>query len=268
MQGRVLAIAGSDPGGGAGIQADIKTVTALGGYAAAAITALTAQNTLGIYGIVSVDPSFIASQVEVVIDDIGVDCIKTGMLHTREAIDAVCDVLEARAAHVPLVVDPIMVAKDETVLLDTKATARLKQRLLSLATVLTPNVPEAEALTATSIQGPDQMVEAASLLLASGLKAVLIKGGHLPGERIYDVLVSSEGPEVFESPRLYTRHTHGTGCTLASAIATGIAQGMEIRAAIERARRYVFEAIRCAPALGRGHGPLNHIPWMEKAEIA
>lgn len=259
MKGRVLAIAGSDSGGAAGIQADIKTVTALGGYAATAITVLTAQNTLGVYGVVGVDPAFVASQMEVVLDDIGADCIKTGVLHNREVVDAVCDVLEAKAAHVPVVVDPIMIAKDGTVLLDARATVRLKHRLLSLATVLTPNVPEAEALTATAIHDPERMVEAASQLLALGPRAVLIKGGHLPGARIYDVLVSSEGPEVFESPRIDTRHTHGTGCTLASAIATGIAQGMEIRAAIVRARRYVFEAIRRAPALGRGHGPLNHI---------
>ncbi len=258
MKGRVLIIAGSDSGGAAGIQADIKTVTVLGGYAATAITALTAQNTVGVYGVVGVDPAFVASQIEVVLDDIGADCIKTGALHNQGVVEAVCDVLEAKAAGLPVVVDPIMVAKDGTVLLDSRAVATLRQRLLSLATVLTPNVPEAEALTATAIHDPEQMVEAASLLLALGPRAVLLKGGHLPGERIYDVLVSPEGPEVFASPRIATRHTHGTGCTLASAIATGIAQGMEIRAAIVRARRYLFEAIRRAPAIGRGHGPLAH----------
>jgi hydroxymethylpyrimidine/phosphomethylpyrimidine kinase len=258
--GRVLTIAGSDSGGGAGIQADIKTVTALGGYAATAITALTAQNTVGIYGVVGIDPAFVASQIEVVLDDIGADCIKTGMLYSQAVVNAVCDVLEAKAAAIPLVVDPIRVAKDGTVVLPDTATATLKRRLLGLTTVLTPNVPEAQVLTGVAIHDPEQMIEAASMLLISGPKAVLIKGGHLAGEKVYDVLVSHTGSKVFESPRIDTRHTHGTGCTLASAIATGIAQGMDIHAAVVRARNYVFEAIRYAPGLGQGQGPLNHNP--------
>jgi hydroxymethylpyrimidine/phosphomethylpyrimidine kinase len=257
LKGRVLTIAGSDSGGGAGIQADIKTVTALGGYAATAITALTAQNTVGVYGVVGIDPAFVASQIEVVLDDIGADCIKTGMLYSQEVVNAVCDVLEAKAATIPLVVDPIMVAKDGTVLLHDTATATLKRRLLGLTTVLTPNVPEAQVLTGVAIHDPEQMIEAASMLLILGPKAVLIKGGHLAGEKVYDVLVSYTGSKVFESPRIDTRHTHGTGCTLASAVATGIAQEMDIHAAVVRARNYVFEAIRYAPALGQGQGPLN-----------
>ena len=257
MKGRVLIIAGSDSGGGAGIQADIKAVTLLGGYAATAITALTAQNTLGVHGVMGVDPAFVKRQMEAVLDDIGADCIKTGMLYSGEIIEAVCEVIEAKAADTPLVVDPIMLAKDGTPLLDPGAVALLKECLIPKVTLLTPNAPEAAALTGMTIHGLAQMADAGTRLMALGAKAVLVKGGHLPGEQVCDILVSREGREVFDSPRIATPHTHGTGCTLASAVATGLAQGMGLREAVIRARTYLLEAIRNAPGLGRGQGPLG-----------
>ncbi len=263
MTGRVLIVAGSDSGGGAGIQADIKTVTALGGYAMTAITALTAQNTQGVFSIHDVPADFVAEQMRVVLSDIGADCIKVGMLHTPEVIEAVCDVLEAEAAagdrRIPIVVDPVMVAKGGQSLLAPEAMASLKARMIPLAHVLTPNVAEAEALTGLKVRGPDDAGPAARKLAAAGAGAVLLKGGHLPGETVIDILaMDGEIVEVFESPKIDTPHTHGTGCTLASATATGLAQGMAVRDAVARARRYVHEAIRTAPGLGQGHGPLNH----------
>ncbi len=253
-RGRVLIVAGSDSGGGAGIQADIKTVTALGGYAMTAITALTAQNTLGVFGIEDVPAAFVAQQMRVVLDDLGADCIKIGMLHRPETIAAVADVLDAEGRDIPLVLDPVMVAKGGHRLLQPDAVAVLSARLIPKATVLTPNRPEAEALV-----GPGTPAEIAARLAALGPRAVLLKGGHAAGDRIEDVLLAAgAAPETFTSPRIASRHTHGTGCTLASAIATGIAQGLAVRAAVVRARAYVLAAIRSAPGLGRGHGPLNH----------
>ncbi|MHA1570016.1 MAG: bifunctional hydroxymethylpyrimidine kinase/phosphomethylpyrimidine kinase [Alphaproteobacteria bacterium] len=258
MQGRVLIIAGSDSGGGAGIQADIKTVTALNGYAATAITALTAQNTKGVFGIWPAPPDFIAEQMKVVLSDIGADCIKTGMLHNEQVIAVVTDTLAAHASNVPLVVDPVMVAKGGEALLDPEAVGALKERLLPRATLITPNLPEAGALTGRPVGDLGAMKETAEELLGLGPKAVLLKGGHLVGETLYDVLATDGGLEVFESRRIETPNTHGTGCALASAIATGIAQNMLLRDAVMRARMYVREAIRQAPEIGHGHGPLNH----------
>ncbi len=258
MQGRVLIVAGSDSGGGAGIQADIKTVTALGGYAATAITALTAQDTKDVHEIHEVSPDFIALQMSVVLDDIGADCIKTGMLHREEVIEAVVGVLEAKAAHVPLVVDPVMYAKGGAALLAPTASEVLKARLIPRATVLTPNLPEAEFLTDARIASPGDMDGVAAMLLALGPKAVLLKGGHLEGPVLRDVLIGDDGIHSFESPRIDSASTHGTGCTLASAIATGLAQGLNIHDAVARARAYVQEAIRTAAPLGAGAGPVNH----------
>lgn len=258
MKGRVLIAAGSDSGGGAGIQADIKTVTALGGYAATAITALTAQNTRGVFGVLPIPPDFIRQQMALVLDDIGADCVKTGMLHDAAVIETVAAVLEEKAPGVPLVVDPVMIAKGGAALLDPAATATLRARLLPRATLLTPNLPEAEALSGLAIADLDGMKRAADKLLSLGPDAVLVKGGHLPGTMLHDVLADADGLRILEGPRIETLHTHGTGCTLASAIATGIAQGMPLAAAVERARAYVVEAIRTAPGIGGGHGPLNH----------
>lgn len=259
MIARVLIVAGSDSGGGAGIQADIKTVTALGGFATTAVTALTAQNTLGVFGVVGVAPDFIQQQMRLVLEDIGTDAIKTGMLHSAAVIDAVCEVLEARAPRVPVVVDPVMVAQSGDSLLVPDAVTALTRRLVPQATVLTPNLPEAARLLGREIGGLAEMPEAARALLELGPEAVLLKGGHLEdGATVSDVLATHAGVERFESERVATRHNHGTGCTLASAIATGLAQGLDLRVAITRARAYLLEALKSAPGLGRGHGPVNH----------
>jgi len=258
MQARVLIIAGSDSSGGAGIQADIKTVTALGGYAATAITALTAQNTLGVFGVLPVGPDFVAQQIEVVLDDIGADAIKIGMLHSAAIIEAVAESLGRHAAEVPVVLDPVMIAQSGATLLPDEAVQALKTTLLPQAAVLTPNLPEAERLCGRTIADPDEMRAAAEQLLSFGPRAVLLKGGHLPGSRLFDVLAGPDGTELFEGPRIDTEETHGTGCTLASALATGLAQGLPLRQAVVRARAYLREALRTAPGLGRGQGPVNH----------
>ncbi|MDG5494227.1 bifunctional hydroxymethylpyrimidine kinase/phosphomethylpyrimidine kinase [Niveispirillum sp. BGYR6] len=258
MQGRVLIVAGSDSGGGAGIQADIKAVTALDGYAMTAITALTAQDTHGVHGIHTVPVPFLVQQMELVLADLGADAVKTGMLATAEVIHAVADTLTARAPGVKLVADPVMVAKGGHRLLDMDATDAVLTRLLPLASVLTPNVPEAEALTGLDIRTIEDMRRAGRDLLARGARAVLMKGGHMEGPVLTDLLLTADGEHAFLGERLDTRHTHGTGCTLASAIATGLAQGLDVVAAVARARRYVDIAIRTAPGYGQGHGPLNH----------
>ncbi|CCG39890.1 bifunctional hydroxymethylpyrimidine kinase/phosphomethylpyrimidine kinase [Magnetospirillum molischianum] len=255
--GRVLIVAGSDSGGGAGIQADLKTVTCLGGYGASAITALTAQNTMGVFAVEAVPPAFVQRQIDLVIDDIGADCIKTGMLASAPIIAAVADSLD-RVPDVPLVLDPVMVAKGGAALLDPAAVETLIVRLLPRARLLTPNLPEAEALLGRRIPDAAAMEAAACALLRFGSQAVLLKGGHLDGDDLIDLLADSDGVRVFSGRRLPGNSTHGTGCTLASAIATGLAQGLGLDAAVERGRAYVRRAIETAPGLGRGHGPLNH----------
>jgi hydroxymethylpyrimidine/phosphomethylpyrimidine kinase len=222
MKGRVLIVAGSDSGGGAGIQADIKAVTAMGAFAATAITALTAQNTEGVHGVVAIEPAFIAQQIEVVLSDIGADALKTGMLHSAEVIGTVAAALNKHAPGVPLVVDPVMIAKGGHRLLLSEAEAALRDTLLPMAALLTPNLPEAEV------------------------------------ERIVDLLFHDGRFDRFEEGRIQSRNTHGTGCTLASAIAAGLAQKMSLVDAVARARHYVRRAIESAPGFGRGHGPLNH----------
>jgi hydroxymethylpyrimidine/phosphomethylpyrimidine kinase len=266
-QGRVLICAGSDSGGGAGIQADIKAVTALGGFAMTAITALTAQNTLGVEGVAGVAPDFIRLQMRMVLRDIGADALKTGMLADTATIEAVCDGIAEGAPGVPLVADPVMVAKGGHRLLAEEAVGALRARLLPIATIITPNLPEAEVLTGLDVADVPAMHRAAERLLRDGVRAVLLKGGHLEGAVVTDLLATPEGTEAFESPRVETRHTHGTGCTLASAIACGIAQGMTLRQAVMRARAYVRAAILSAPGFGQGHGPLNHGVTLDPARV-
>lgn len=249
---RILIVAGSDSGGGAGIQADIKTVTLLGGFAMTAVTALTAQNSLGVHAIHAVPPDFVRAQMAAVLDDFGADALKLGMLGDAAVIAAVAAEIEARAPAVPLVVDPVMVAKGGAPLLAADGVAALTQRLIARATVVTPNLPEAEALTGT--RDPQAAAEA---LLALGAQAVLIKGGHGAGEILEDWLFTREGVRLFRNLRIETRHTHGTGCSLASALATGLGGGMTVDAAVERAIRFVQAAIRAAPGYGAGHGPLG-----------
>lgn len=259
MKGRVLIIAGSDSGGGAGIQADIKTVTALGGYAATAVTALTAQNTEGVQGILPVPPDFVRQQIVSILSDIGTDAVKTGMLLDHGVIEAAAAAIEAGAPGAALVVDPVMVASTGARLLDERAFDALERRLIARASLVTPNAPEAEALTGVRIADLDSMRRAADALLKVGAKAVMVKGGHLPGDILRDLVVDASGASfVLEAKRIATRHTHGTGCTLASAIAAGLAQGLALRPAIERAHAFVQAAIKSAPGFGRGHGPLNH----------
>src|SRR4051812_46950871 len=266
MNGRVLIIAGSDSGGGAGIQADIKTVTMLDGFAATAITALTAQNTLGVFGILPIPPEFIRQQIEVVLDDIGADAVKAGMLCDEAVIETVAASLAERVPQVPLVLDPVMVAKGGAKLIESTAIDALKRLLVPRAAVLTPNLPEAEILAGCSITSIEAMHAAADALLALGCHAVLLKGGHLAGNMVHDVLANGAGHRTWSHPRIESRHTHGTGCTLASAIAAGLAQGLAIEAAVDRAREYVRNAIATAPGIGQGHGPLDHAhplraPW-------
>lgn len=258
MRGRVLVVAGSDSSGGAGIQADIKTVTALGGYAAAAVTAVTAQSTRGVFAIHAVPATLVAKQIEAVLTDIGADCIKIGMLLSAATIEAVAAAIAQFGPNIPMVVDPLMIAKNGERLLKPSAVDALKRSLLVGATVLTPNIPEAEALTGMTVRDIEDMKHAAEMVHTLGPKAVLLTGGHMRGDMICDVLHDEDGVEVYESPRLDTKHTHGTGCTLASGIATGIAQGMAVRPAVARARAYVRDAILSAPGLGKGFGPLDH----------
>ena len=259
VKGRVLVIAGSDSGGGAGIQADIKAITALGGFAMTAITALTAQNTRGVFAIHDVPVQFVTQQIEVVLSDLGADCIKLGMLHRADIIAAVCEGLDRFAPGIPVVVDPVMVAKGGARLLEPSAQTALIRDIVPRAHVLTPNLPEAEALTGLSAPEADRANDLAQALLGLGCHAVLVKGGHREDAEVMDLLMErGKCPVRFTSKRIDTRHTHGTGCTLASAIATGIAQGLPLDQAIARARAYVLEAIRTAPGFGEGHGPLNH----------
>ena len=258
IKGRVLICAGSDSGGGAGIQADIKTVTALGGFATTAITALTAQNTMGVSSIIEVPINFLLEQIRVVLSDLGADCIKTGMLHNAQVIEAVSDAIEKDGGKKYLVVDPVMVAKGGHELLELSALHALKSYMIVRADLLTPNIPEAELLTGLEISDIDTMRRAAYAILEMGSKAVLLKGGHLKDETLTDILVTKDAEKTYSGPRLLTKHTHGTGCSMASAVATGIAQGNTLEMAVQRARDYVFTAIKTAPQFGKGHGPLNH----------
>jgi len=253
---RVLTIAGSDSGGGAGIEADVKTISALGAYACTTITALTAQNTLGVKGVHAVPADFVRLSIETVLADIGADAIKLGMLTNADIIRAVAGTLPD---HIPLVLDPVMVATSGAVLLPDEAIEALSTLLLPRATIVTPNLPEAQKLTALPVGTEAERIAAGQALLARGARAALIKGGHGEGERLTDYLVTSDGVERITQPRLATRNTHGTGCTLASAIATGLAQGMTMSDAVRRASAYLHEAIRTAPGFGAGHGPINHL---------
>jgi hydroxymethylpyrimidine/phosphomethylpyrimidine kinase len=257
-RGRVLIIAGSDSGGGAGLQADIKTVTALGGYAATAVTAITAQDTTGVKGVWPVPLEAIEAQAQAVLGDIGADAVKTGMLGGPEVVELVARLLDGPARGVPAVIDPVMTAKGGAELLSSPAVAALRERLVARAALLTPNAPEAQALTGLPVETLDGQRRAAERLLELGAKAVLLKGGHIPGERVTDLLATPYGETLFEGERFQTRHTHGTGCTLASACAAGLAQGLPLTEAVARAWAYTAEAIRRAPGLGRGHGPLDH----------
>ncbi|HXG56578.1 MAG TPA: bifunctional hydroxymethylpyrimidine kinase/phosphomethylpyrimidine kinase [Vicinamibacterales bacterium] len=254
---RALTIAGSDSGGGAGIQADLKTFAAHGVYGLSALTAITAQNTVGVVAWSAVPASMVTAQIEAVARDIGVDAVKTGMLANAGIVDAVASAISSLALP-RLVVDPVMVAKGGDRLLEDAAIDAIRVRLLPLAHVVTPNIPEAEVLAGMAIGSLGDMRQAARRILQLGPRVVLIKGGHLDGPESIDIACT--GLEVVEirGPRIQTRHTHGTGCTLASAIAALLARGLGEMDAIRAARTYVEGAIRHAPGLGTGHGPLSH----------
>jgi hydroxymethylpyrimidine/phosphomethylpyrimidine kinase len=254
--GRVLIIAGSDSGGGAGIQADIKTVTMLGSYAATAVTAITVQNTLGVTGVHPIPLDIVEAQARAVLDDIGADAIKTGMLGTAAMCETVAAILDTTTA--PAVIDPVMLAKGGALLLEGDAVAAVRALLIPRAALLTPNAPEAEALTGLTVTDLDGLRRAGEALLAAGARAVLMKGGHLDGARVTDLLLTPDGETLFEAERIDSRHTHGTGCTLASACAVGLAQGMPLTEAVARAWDYVHQAMLSAPGYGAGHGPLDH----------
>jgi hydroxymethylpyrimidine/phosphomethylpyrimidine kinase len=260
MTAIALTIAGSDSAGGAGIQADLKTFSALGVYGASAITALTAQNTQGVEAVLVVPPDFVARQIKVVARDLEVGAVKIGMLATSEVIEAVAGALEALPG-VPVVLDPVMVAASGDVLLDEDAIATLRTVLLPRATVITPNLPEAAKLLGGDIAKTEtEMAEQARRLKALGAKAVLVKGGHADGAEAVDLLLDEEGELRLAAPRIATRNTHGTGCTLSSAIAAELAKGASLREAVVAAKAYVTAAIEAADALeiGQGRGPVHH----------
>ncbi len=253
---RALTIAGSDSGGGAGIQADLKTFSALGVYGMSAVTALTAQNTVGVFGVVEVDPAFVSAQIRAVVEDIGVDAVKTGMLSSSSIIRQVArDLRDLELEKV--VVDPVMVAKSGDPLLQPEARESLIRDLLPLALVVTPNLHEASVLVGFPVENRRDMERAARVIRDFGPRYVVVKGGHLAGEPM-DLLYDGTSFRSFENPRFDTPHTHGTGCTFASAIAAGLAKGLSVPDAVSSAKEYITEAIRRGLAIGRGHGPVHH----------
>jgi hydroxymethylpyrimidine/phosphomethylpyrimidine kinase len=252
-----LTIAGSDSGGGAGIQADLKTFAAHRVFGTCAITAVTAQNTLGVTMWRAVASDLVTAQIEAVAGDFGVDAVKVGMLANAAIVEAVAAAIaELDLPHV--VVDPVMIAKGGDRLLEDEAVAAIRAELLPLAHVVTPNVPEAEVLSGRTIRSVDDMRTAGARILELGPRVVLVKGGHLEGPESIDVVCTAPGTFDLRAPRIETRHTHGTGCTLSSAIAANLALGLDDHAALSRARDYLDGAIRHAPGLGRGYGPLGH----------
>jgi hydroxymethylpyrimidine/phosphomethylpyrimidine kinase len=252
---RILTIAGSDSGGGAGIQADLKTITLLGGFGMSVLTALTAQNTVGVDGIHPVPVEFIGQQLDAVLSDIGADAVKTGMLFNADTIELVADRLSAHSVEI-LVVDPVMVAKGGDVLLVQEARETLVSRLMSMALVVTPNIPEAEILSERSIKTEEDIHEAARTIHAMGARYVLIKGGHLAGPAT-DYLYDGEEFFEFSRVRIDTPHTHGTGCVYSAAIATHLALELDVMEAVEKAKDFIHAAVRFGLPLGRGHGPAN-----------
>lgn len=257
----VLSIAGSDSSGGAGIQADIKTIAAHRLYAETVITALTAQNTTGVYGVVEIDPAFVAQQIDVVFDDIRPDAVKIGMVSSAAIVEAIADGLVANRAK-NIVLDPVMVATSGARLIDDGAASALMEKLLPLADIVTPNIPEAEVLCGRSISSEEDMEAAAKELAEKTSGAVLVKGGH-GAARADDVLVTEHGRVVWLRHKLIeTENTHGTGCTLSSAIACGLAQGFDMQASVQKAKHYVTGALQYGLNLGHGNGPLNHM-WDE-----
>ena len=253
---RALTIAGSDSGGGAGIQADLKTFAALGVYGTSALTAITAQNTLGVTGVQELTPDMVAAQIDAVVSDIGTDAVKTGMLSSSRIVQVVAGKV-AEHGLPNLVVDPVMVAKGGDPLLQEEAVDALRTLLVPLALVVTPNLPEASVLVGYEVSTLEQARQAARDIVAMGSRSVVVKGGHLQGDAV-DIFYDGSDFREFSAPRVDTKNTHGTGCTFASAIAAGLASGMGVEEAVGQAKAYVTEAIRQSFPMGSGHGPLNH----------
>ena len=254
----ILIIAGSDSSGGAGIQADLKTVTSLGSYGMTAITAVTVQNTTGVKSVVSIDPKKIYEQIVFTSEDIKPDAIKIGMLHSTEVIKKVLKALEKIKVK-KIILDPVMIAKGGARLIDEKAIKILKKELIKKVDLITPNIPEAEVLTEMKINTVEDMIFAANKLIVLGAKNVLIKGGHLNKKKLFDIFLSKKDCKIFESKKFITKNTHGTGCTLSSAITTFYSCGKSIKKSCELAIKYVNSAIKSNPKLGKGHGPINHL---------
>ena len=258
---KVLIIAGSDSSGGAGIQADIKTVTALGSYAMTAITAVTVQNTTGVKSIVPINPVEICNQVIFTSNDIRPDAIKIGMLHSAKVIRSVIRSLDKIKVK-NIILDPVMIAKGGAKLIDNKAINLLKSKLIKRILIITPNIPEAEILTDIKIKTQEDMIYSAKKLIEIGAKNVLIKGGHLKGKFVYDIYLNNKEIKIFSSKRLKTKNTHGTGCTLSSAVATFLSCGKTVKKSCELGIKYVSLAIKSNPNYGKGHGPINHLNSM------
>ena len=255
---KVLIIAGSDSSGGAGIQADIKTVTALGSYAMTAVTAVTCQNTKGVKEITSIPTKNVKKQITMVLEDIGANAIKIGMLHNTSIVKCVHKILKKYKIK-NIVLDPVMISKGGSRLVNDKSIKYLKKLLLPLCNVVTPNIPEAEVLTGCSILNKEDMIIAAKKIINMGAKNVLLKGGHLKNKMIFDILVSNKEIKIFPKRKIKTSHTHGTGCTLSSALATCLSQKINMLKACEISLGYVDKAILTAPRYGKGFGPLNHL---------
>ena len=262
IKSKILVIAGSDSSGGAGIQADIKTITALGSYAMTAITAVTSQNTLGINSIIPIPTNVISKQIEFTSKDIKPDAIKIGMLHSERVIKTVIKSLN-KINSKKIIIDPVMIAKGGQRLIDKKSIRLLKNNLLKKAALVTPNIPEAEILSGISIRTVQDMINAAKKINILGVKNVLVKGGHLKSRKIHDVLLSNNKVEIFNSKKIFTKNTHGTGCTLSSAIATFYSCGKTLKKSCELGINYVNRAIMTGPNYGKGHGPINHINNLE-----
>ena len=258
IKSKILIIAGSDSSGGAGIQADIKTVTALGGYALTAVTAVTVQNTKGVSAVVPIKPKEIAKQILFTCKDIKPNGIKIGMLHSSQVIKSVANALK-KVKTSKIVVDPVMVAKGGARLINKSAIKTLKNKLIKKAYLITPNIPEAEVLTKTKIKTLEDMIHAANILLKFGVKNVLLKGGHRQSKYMEDILLNKKEIKIFKNKRIKTRNTHGTGCTLSSAIATFLSCGKPLKKSCELGIKYVNQAIGSNPNYGRGHGPINHL---------
>jgi len=265
LMGRVLVVAGSDSGGGAGIQADIKAIMAMRAHAMTAVTAITVQDTTGVHGVWPVPTEAIRGQMQVCLADIGADAVKTGMLASEGTVALVAEVLDARAPGVARVIDPVLVASSGDRLTDDRAVQAYLSDLVPGAALVTPNAWEAEVLTGKAVESVSGQRRAAEWLLERGARGALVKGGHVDGDVITDVLQTEHGEWLFENPRMNAKTTHGSGCTLASATAAGIANGLALDAGVEAAIAYLRGAIAHAPGLGRGQGPMNH-GWVIERE--